>query len=98
SNRCVPTCTSDATCSATSGEPYCAPGRNVCVECLADANCRDVPYCSTTGRCVECVTDANCAGNGSQPYCEPSRQRCVECMTSANCHQGQTCARDFTCN
>lgn len=76
-HACVPPmgCTSDADCS---GGLFCDEPSAMCVECTADAECKDRKdkknLCDEVNfSCVECVMDDDCPNGGT---CEAAKHEC----------------------
>jgi hypothetical protein len=92
---CALACSEPSDCAGQAAV-QCSNELDLCVECLADADCTPrAPECSPGGLCVQCVSGAFCPEN--RPACEPSTQRCVECTDSSQCG-GLVCdVRDARC-
>jgi hypothetical protein len=82
----------DRTCNETSGQ---------CVECTANADCREVgddaskTFCATAaGVCVGCRSDADCSGTNDQ--CLASTSQCVDCDATGGCGTNASCSSN-TC-
>ena len=74
------------------GAGFCYLSTNQCVECLADADCKDPskPICGSQKACVACGTPGvsvnSCANkNATLPVCKPDTGACVQCAASTDC-------------
>jgi hypothetical protein len=93
---CALACTQPSDCA---GQPAsrCSNELDVCVQCLADADCTEPrnPACDVGGRCVQCLEDAHCSSD--RPRCDVATRTCVECLDSSQC-DGRVCdPRDARC-
>jgi hypothetical protein len=68
-------CSTNTDCVASTGGPYCDPGRGQCVQCVADSQCTfpDKRCDRSTDQCVQCLTGADC----DEHVCDPTTHRCV---------------------
>jgi hypothetical protein len=99
-NECVPTCTTDAECSADGGgnAPHCNPTTRVCSECGTDAHCTGTQTVCINGECEDCTTDAHCmASQPMSPFCRVADNNCVACLTNDHCTPPQTCNTQGQC-
>jgi len=73
-------CTASGGCT---GDTLCKTTTNVCVECLVNADCREVgddpaqTFCAANNTCVSCLDSADCT-NAATPICNGSGV-CVAC-------------------
>jgi Cys-rich repeat protein len=82
-NECTATCTAEGECSGKE-KPVCNVTKQLCVECLSNAQCADGKQCNTTSnQCVECVEDAPCLG--SNEVCDLTSNNCVQCRENTQC-------------
>src|SRR5206468_4020617 len=66
------TCTDDQQCTAPTSR--CAPGPQVCVECLGNGDCANGLVCADDHACHECATNVDCASDVCLPdgACAPA--------------------------
>ena len=77
--------------------PRCDPTRSVCVQCITDAECLELPFFGPRcfdGICGECSSDAECPFD--QPHCDPFLHFCA-CFDDRDCPMGSFCTRDGRC-
>lgn len=75
-------CGNNPACSGAT--PLCLGG-NKCVECVANADCKNpaAPVCDPgSNKCVECTTADKTACTGATPACDDASKTCVECTTA----------------
>jgi hypothetical protein len=71
-NSCAPACSEQGTCAGPE-LGSCSLELGVCVQCAADADCREPrnPRCGRGGRCGSCRDDQSCAADAGAPPPEP---------------------------
>ena len=72
--------------------------KNVCVECLKDADCAGYPKalgpkCDATGLICQCGGDPDCATNMNGAVCIPDGSYCG-CQSETNCPPPSKCTED----
>ena len=87
-NKCVVLCTADTECTE-GARLLCALERQVCVECLEDADCdTSKPRC-VADKCKACIADTDCLD--PTPFCRLDRNECKECLVDSDCPDGLRC-------
>lgn len=93
-DRCP--CTVDRDCKARD-LAHCSPGK-ICVECVAESDCRPGTYCNATNQCVlGCKGDSDCLISPSSPHCDTARHQCVQCRSKADCMNADECSPSGQC-
>jgi hypothetical protein len=81
-------CMSDSDCGFQA--PRCHPSLFICVDCLADNDCRRGQVCDT-GYGFQCRSD--CVNGGCGPFgeCDPATNLCYACLSASDCDPGEQC-------
>jgi hypothetical protein len=71
-NSCAPECSEQEACSGPETS-HCSLELGVCVQCAADADCREPKnsVCGRGGRCVDCRENGSCAEDAGPPGPRP---------------------------
>jgi hypothetical protein len=77
-NSCAPACSEQSSC-ADPQLARCSLELGVCVQCEADADCRDAKnaLCGRGGRCAPCRDDGSCPADAGPPMPEPPKPEMI---------------------